>query len=97
MKYEQSNKFNLFSLLQGERKKLKKNDYNEHSMISKFIPSFFKISDRKSITDIKIDEHRNILYSISMSLEDQNSNQTIIEVFDLGILANKFVKISTIS
>jgi hypothetical protein len=66
-------------------------------MISKFIPSFFKINDRKSVTEIKIDEHRNILYSISMSLEDNNANQTIIEVFDLGILSNKFVKITTIS
>ena len=60
----------MLSLIQGERKKLKKNDHLEHSLISKLIPSFFKLEHKKSITDIKIDEQRNILYSIGMSLEE---------------------------
>ncbi len=53
----------------GEKKKLKKNDLTEQSLISKLIPSFFKLHDKKTVTDIKIDEQRNILYSVSISME----------------------------
>jgi len=39
---------------------------------------------------------RNILYSVSISVEEETQGEIIIEVFDLGVLSNKFTKITTI-
>ena len=55
-----------------------------------------KFTENKQIVDIKIDEHRNILYSVCTSIDVDTNGETIIEVFDLGILSNKFNKIATI-
>jgi hypothetical protein len=96
LKYDDTNKFNVLDILQGERRKLKKNDHQNESIILKLIPSFFKYTENKTITDIKIDEVRNVLYSISMSTEEDTEGESIIEVFDLGVLSNKFTKIATI-
>jgi hypothetical protein len=82
--------------LQGEKRKLKKNDHQNESIIFKLIPSFFKYTENKNITDIKIDEVRNVLYSVSMSVEEETEDEIIIEVFDLGVLSNKFTKVTTI-
>ena len=59
-------------------------------MLSKLLPSFLKFNHRKNLIDIQIDEYKNILYGISISVEVESINETIIDVFDLGILGNKF-------
>jgi hypothetical protein len=82
--------------LQGDRKKLKKNDLQQETLIRKLLPGFLKFAENKSLTDIKIDEHRNVLYSVCSSLDQNTINETIIEVFDLGLLGNKFNKLTTI-
>jgi hypothetical protein len=60
------------------------------------MPGFFKLTENKSIVDIKIDEQRNILYSQCTSLDETTLYQTLVEVFDLGKLSNEFKKIATI-
>jgi hypothetical protein len=79
----------------GERRKLKVNDLQSESIMKKLLPSFLKFTQKKSIIDIKIDEHRNVLYSLSLSTDEESLNDSIIEVFDLGILGNKFSKLTT--
>lgn len=96
LKYDESAQLSILKLLQGEKRKLKKNDHQNESIISKLIPSFFKYTENKNITDIKIDEVRNVLYSVSMSVEEETEDEIIIEVFDLGVLSNKFTKVTTI-
>jgi len=96
LKYDDTAQLSILNLLQGDRRKLKKNDHQNESIIAKLIPSFFKYTENKNITDIKIDEVRNILYSVSISVEEDTQGEIIIEVFDLGVLSNKFTKITTI-
>lgn len=86
LKFEDST--NVFSFIQGERRKLRKNDHQSENIIKKLLPGFLKFTNLKSIIDIKIDEPRNILYSISISQDSEPFFETIIEVFDLGLLAN---------
>ena len=69
LKYEDRSHFDVFSLMQGERRKLKKNDHQSENIIKKFLPGFLKFSNQKSLVDIKVDEYRNVIYSVSMSLE----------------------------
>lgn len=89
--------FNVLKILRGgERRKLNKSDHQNESIILKLIPSFFKYTENKTITDLKIDQVRNVLYSVAMSTEEDTEGETVIEVFDLGVLSNKFTKIATI-
>lgn len=60
------------------------------------LPKFLKFADNKTITDLKIDEERNVLYSICTSIDEDSLGETVIEVFDLGVLANKFNKLTTL-
>lgn len=96
IKYQDTSNFDILSLLNGERRKLKKNDLESETLIKKILPNFLKFTETKTLSDIKIDEQRNILYSISMSLDKDTLNETIIEVFDLGVLSNKFYKVTTL-
>ena len=80
--------------MNGDRRKLKKNDHESENILRKLLPGFLKFKEEKNTYDIKIDEHRNILYSVS-SLREQPS-EIVIDVFDLGSLGNKFEKLATL-
>lgn len=62
----------------------------------KLLPGFLKYNETKQITDLKVDEERNVLYSICNSTDADTLDQTVIEVFDLGVCSDKFSKIVTI-
>lgn len=96
VKYQEQGKFDIFSLLQGERRKLKKNDHESETIIKKLLPGFLKFTENKSVIDFKLDPERNILYSVCTSTDEDTLGETIIDVFDLGVLSNKFVKLTSI-
>ena len=57
------------------------------------MPSLFlNLLDQSELLDIQLDEHRNLLYSLGR----QSSQQSFINVYDLGILGGEFVKVATI-
>ena len=60
------------------------------------MPSFLRLTERKQIVDLILDETRNILYSHAFSDEHDTLGQGVIEVFDLGIQANQFQRVCTI-
>eukprot|EP00347_Sterkiella_histriomuscorum_P003419 403364365 len=92
------NTFDSFiSIVNPNRKRLKKNDLQKDNIISRLIPNFFKADFRKKIKDIKFDTSRNYLYSFCTSLEERSLGQAVIEVFDLGSLGNEFRKVCQIN
>ena len=64
--------------------------------MKKLLPNFLRFNEKKQIVDIKIDEQRHVLYSLSTSLANDTEGHGVIEVFDLGVLANKFKLVTTI-
>lgn len=66
LKFE-DNSLNLLSIFANSKKRVKKNDLQEESILARLIPSFLKFSEKKQIVDIKIDEQRHMLYSLASS------------------------------
>ena len=79
--------------LAGGNKKLKKEAHLD-SVFSKLIPQFFNMGSQREVYDIQIDEQRNLLYSLSFTM-DQHS-YAAIDIIDLGVYGDGFKKITTI-
>jgi hypothetical protein len=67
----ENNRMSLLNMFAIENKRLKKYDLMEESILLKLLPSFLKLSDKKNIIDIKLDEQRNVMYSLCISQEDE--------------------------
>ena len=85
----------VFGIISVETKKLVKANLQPDGVIVKLLPSFFK-SAPTQVSQLKIDEQRNILYSLKHVTEGLKQGFSIVEVFTLGSLADKFYLTTTI-
>jgi hypothetical protein len=72
------------------------NKGQKESIFMKLVPEALRVRFEKQVRQLTIDEQRNVLYSLAVVTEGFETGQSIIEVFDLGVLGDKFDLIQTI-
>jgi len=70
----QDNSLSILSFFINEKKRLKKNDLHEKSILSKLIPSFLKFEENKELLEIKIDDQRNVVFTLNVSRDYDTMN-----------------------
>ncbi len=88
----------MFSFISNPNKRLAKHDSEKDSLVKTILDGFFNYFEKsKSIFDLKVDESRNYLYALVVTTDSKKKEESLIEVYDLGIVGTKFKKIMTIN
>ena len=77
----------LMSFILPERKRLYRAEHQKDNILLRAIPSFFRLTPQdREILQLRVDEQRNLLYSLCETADGRSS----VEVIDLGVLGDDF-------